>query len=84
MVFKVGLVCCGWYGCPPVEVVVEAAQGVVVGDQPQLGAAVPRGAVRPDVPKDVLMPGLLVMNSRIMTSCIVTCHESRLCDMIMR
>ena len=29
----------------PVEVVIEAAKGVVVCDQPELGAAVPRGAV---------------------------------------
>ncbi len=36
--------------------VVEGAEGMVVGDQPELGAAVPAGAVRPDVAQDVLMP----------------------------
>jgi hypothetical protein len=36
--------------------VVEGAEWMVVGDQPELGAAVPAGAVRPDVAQDVLMP----------------------------
>jgi hypothetical protein len=36
--------------------VVEGAEWMVVGDQPELGAAVPTGAVRPDVAQDVLMP----------------------------
>ena len=37
--------------------VIKTAQGVIVGDQPELGAAVPRGAVRPNVAQDVLVPG---------------------------
>ena len=41
-----------------VEVVVEAAQGVVVGHQPQLGAAVPARAVGADVAQDVLVSGV--------------------------
>jgi hypothetical protein len=40
----------------PVEMVVEGAEWMVVGDQPELGAAVPTGAVGPDVAQDVLMP----------------------------
>ncbi len=36
--------------------VIEGAKWMVVGDQPELGAAVPAGAVRPDVAQDVLMP----------------------------
>ena len=35
--------------------VIEAAKGVVVCDQPELGAAVPRGAVRPNVTQNVLV-----------------------------
>lgn len=35
--------------------VVQRAQRVVVRDEPQLGARVPRGHVRPDVAEDVLV-----------------------------
>lgn len=40
----------------PVEVVVEGAERMVVGHQPQLGARIPACAVRPDVAQDVFMP----------------------------
>ena len=36
--------------------VIETAQWVIVGDQPKLGATVPRGAIRPNVAEDVLVP----------------------------
>lgn len=38
-----------------VQMVVQRAQRVVVRDEPQLGARVPRGHVRPDVAEDVLV-----------------------------
>lgn len=37
--------------------VVEGAEGVVVGDQPQLGARVPARAVGADVAQDILVSG---------------------------
>ncbi len=51
-----GLQSSTYVGLLPVEMVVEGAEWMVVGDQPELGAAVPAGAVRPDVAQDVLMP----------------------------
>ena len=47
----------------PVEVVVKGAEGVVVGHQPQLGARVAAGAVRPDVAQDVLVPEISMSTS---------------------
>ena len=41
--------------------VIETAQWVIVGDQPKLGATVPRGAIRPNVAEDVLVPATFTL-----------------------
>jgi len=49
----------------PVEMVVERAERVVVRDQPELGAGVAAGAVRPDIAQDILVPGIEIRDKLV-------------------